>query len=80
MLVDSEETASCPLPAGVLQGSNLSSILFLFYNALLLKALNMLEIPISPIGFADNINLLMYSELLDVNCINLELAYEKCLD
>jgi hypothetical protein len=80
LLVDGVETASRPLPAGVPQGSNLSPILFLFYNAPLLEALDMPNIPISPLGFADDINLLTYSESLDVNCINLELAHKKCLD
>src|SRR5438045_9680557 len=80
LMVDSMETVSRQLSAGIPQGSNLSPILFLFYNAPLLEALNMPDIPISPIGFADDINLLTYSESLDVNCINLELAHEKCLD
>ena len=79
LVVDGVETASRRLSAGVPQGSNLSPILFLFYNAPLLEALNMPNTPISPIGFADDINLLTYSESLDVNCINLELAHEKCL-
>jgi len=55
-------------------------ILFLFYNVLLLETLNILNTLISPIGFIDNINLLTYSKLLEVNYINLELVYKKCLD
>jgi hypothetical protein len=44
----------------VLQGSLLLLILFLFYNVLLLKALNQLDLLLLPLGFADNINLLTY--------------------
>jgi Reverse transcriptase (RNA-dependent DNA polymerase) len=40
LLVDNEETEPHQLQAGVPQGSPLSLILFLFYNALLLEALN----------------------------------------
>jgi hypothetical protein len=40
LVVNKEETAPCQLNAGVLQGSLLSPILFLFYNALLLEAVN----------------------------------------
>jgi hypothetical protein len=32
------------------------------------------------LGFADDINLLIYRETTVVNCSNLELAYEYCLD
>jgi retron-type reverse transcriptase len=38
LLVDGEESAPRQLAAGVPQGSPLSPILFLFYNALLLEA------------------------------------------
>jgi hypothetical protein len=48
---------------------------FLFYNALLLEALNILELHLSTLGFADNINLLTYSELIVVNYITLESAH-----
>jgi Reverse transcriptase (RNA-dependent DNA polymerase) len=64
----------------VLQGSPLSLILFLFYNALLLKALNQLDLPLSLLGFADDINLLTYRETTESNCTNLETAHNQCLD
>jgi hypothetical protein len=50
-------------------------MLFLFYNTLLLKALNLLKLCLSTLGFADNINLLTYSKSTVVNCITLKLAY-----
>jgi hypothetical protein len=50
-------------------------MLFLFYNALLLEALDLLELRLSTLSFADDINLLTYSELTVVNCITLKLAH-----
>jgi hypothetical protein len=39
-------------------------MLFLFYNALLLKALDLLELRLSTLGFADDINLLLQSHAI----------------
>ena len=61
------------------QGSPLSPILFLFYNAPLLEALNQSNLRLSLLGFADDINLLAYSESTVVNCTTLELAHDQCL-
>jgi hypothetical protein len=74
--VDKEETAPQPLIARVPQGSSLSPMLFLFYNALLLEALNLLELRLSALGFADDVNLLTYSESTVVNYITLESAHD----
>jgi len=64
------------LNANVLQGSLLSLILFLFYNALLLKALNQLDLLLLLLGFADNVNLLTYKRIIAGNCANLKIAYK----
>ena len=80
LVVDGEETAKRYLSAGVPQGSPLSPILFLFYNAPLLEAVQRLDMPISPLGFADDINLLTYSPLTIVNSVNLEHVHEQCLE
>jgi hypothetical protein len=80
LLVDNEETEPRQLNASVPQGSPLSPILFLFYNALLLEALNQPDLPLSPLGFADNVNLLTYREATVVNCTNLEIAHNQCLN
>ena len=46
----------------------------------LLEALNQPDLPLSPLGFADDVNLLTYGEATVVNCTNLEIAHEQCLD
>jgi hypothetical protein len=79
IVVDGVETALQLLAARVLQGSLLSLMLFLFYNVLLLEALDLLELRLSTLGFADNINLLTYSKSTVVNCITLKSAHNRCL-
>lgn len=49
------------------------------YNAPLLEALNLPDLRLSAIGFADDINPLTYGESTAVNCIALETAHDQCL-
>jgi hypothetical protein len=58
------------------QGSPMSLILFLFYNALLLEVMNLLDMRLLALGFADDINLLTYSESTAVNYAALESAHD----
>jgi hypothetical protein len=53
MLIDGEETAPWQLDAGVPQCSLLSPIFFLLCNALLLEELDLLELHLSALSFAD---------------------------
>lgn len=80
LIVDGKESATRQLSAGVPQGSPLSPILFLFYNAPLLEAVYQPDLPMLPLGFADDINLLTYGHTTASTCTNLELAHEECLD
>jgi len=64
---------------GIPQGSPISPILYLFYNADLLDDCEDIAIAISPIGFVDDINLLTYGTSIQRNCRNLEKAYQKCI-
>ncbi len=80
LVVDSKETKPRCLNAGVPQGSPLSPILFLFYNTPLLEKLYQPDLPLMPLGFANDINLLTYKEATAINCSNLELAHKYCLD
>jgi Reverse transcriptase (RNA-dependent DNA polymerase) len=64
---------------GIPQGSPISPILYLFYNADLLESCEDIAISTSPLGFADDISLLVHSTSIARNCQNLEKAYQKCL-
>jgi hypothetical protein len=57
----------------------LSSILFLFYISELLEIYNQSKERLSEIGFADDVNLLVYSQSTEANCQTLERAYTKLL-
>ena len=80
LVVEGKESAPHQLSAGVPQGSPLSPILFLFYNAPLLEAVHQPDLPMLPLGFADDVNLLTYGPSTATTCANLELAHDKCLD
>ena len=69
-----ERTANVGIP----QGSPLSPILYLFYNADLLEIYDNIRLRTSATGFVDDINILIYSELTEENCKKLSKVYEKC--
>ena len=64
---------------GIPQGSPISPILYLFYNADLLEESEDISLSITPMGFVDDISLLTYSKSTKRNVRNLEKAYRKCL-
>ena len=63
---------------GISQGSPLSPIFYLFYNADILKIYNNIRLRTNVTGFIDDINILIYSELTEENCKKLSKVYEKC--
>ena len=79
LVVQGEESTARKVNAGVPQGSPLSPILFLFYNA------DLLDICCSPagrtsaVGFVDDVNVLVYSPTIEGNCKKLEAIHQKCL-
>jgi len=79
LVFQGQETPLFQLEAGVPQGSPLSPILFLYYNASLLELCNQPERGLSSIGFADDINLLIYSPSTEANCRKLERVHKKLL-
>ena len=79
LVVQGQESESFPVETGVPQGSTLSPILFLFYNAELLDTCNQPRQRLSAIGFADDVNILTYGRSTEINCHTLEQAHAKCL-
>jgi retron-type reverse transcriptase len=57
-----------PVAVGIPQGSPVSPILYLFYNADLLESCENLRLYMSATGFVDDVNILMYGESTERNC------------
>ncbi len=60
------------------QDSLLSSILYLFYNADLLKACDNIRLKISFTNFINDINILIYEKFMKRNCKVLSEIYDRC--
>lgn len=60
------------------QGSLLSPVLYLFYNADLLEQCDNIRFRVSVTSFVDNVNILTYGELIERNCRMLDQIYDRC--
>ncbi len=65
---------------GVPQGSPLSPILFLFYNANLVEACNSPTLLASGTGFYDGVNAQAFGKSTEENCRMLQTVHERCLE
>src|SRR3982075_990106 len=79
LVIQNQETALFEIDARVPQGSPLFPILFLFYNAALIEISNQPQRSLSSIGFADDINLLIYGPSIQANCRKLERIHKDLL-
>jgi len=79
LVIQGSKTKAFPVSVGVPQELLLSPILFLFYNSELLNLYQRPKEGLSVIGFADNVNMLVYSRLTESNCYILEVGYARCL-
>ena len=61
------------------QNSFMSFILYLFFNADLLKLINKLNVKITTINFVNNINLLIYKKFMKKNCVILKYIHFVCI-
>jgi Reverse transcriptase (RNA-dependent DNA polymerase) len=61
------------------QGSSISPILYLFYNASFLKEYDDIRLRRSVTGFVDDVNILAFSESTEENCRRLREIHNKCL-
>lgn len=76
---DGKTSAVRPVSAGIPQGSPVSPILFLFFNANLIEDCQAQGLAISTLGFVDDINILAYGRSTEANCRTLKTAHDTCL-
>jgi len=65
--------------ANISQRFFISSILFLFFNASLIKKCKALKIKIEVLNFVNNINILVYNRFIEEICRTLSKAYNVCM-
>ena len=56
----------------------ISSILYLFYNIDLLKSYKNIRLRTNVTDFVNNVNILIYNENTEQNCLKLIKIYKKC--
>ena len=68
------------ISVNISQNSSLFLILYLFYNANLLKTCKNVKLRLNVTGFVNNINILTYSEFTEWNCDVLKKTWNKVLE
>ncbi len=76
--IDDYTMMKCSVNIDISQDSLLSSILYLFYNANLLKACNDIKLKINFTDFVNDVNILTYKEFMKRNCRILSEIYDRC--
>ncbi len=79
LIVSAKQTNMSNVNVDISQKSSVSSILYLFYNANLLKLLEQSSRKVIVIEFVDDINILIYDISTINNCKLLEKMHEHCL-
>lgn len=73
------QSATQRVSTGIPQGSPISPILFLFFNADLVELCSRRTCRVSGLGFVDNVNILAYGTSTEGNCQLLERVHRDCL-
>ncbi len=76
--IDDYMMMKCSVNVDILQDSLLLSILYLFYNANLLKACDNIKLRTSFTDFVNDVNILTYEEFMKRNCRVLSEIYNRC--
>ena len=76
--IDDYMTMKCSMNFNISQDSLLSSRLYLFYNANLLKACDDIKLRTNFTDFVNDINILTYKEFMKRNCKVLNEIYDRC--
>ncbi len=78
IIINNYMMIKCSMNINISQDSLLLSILYLFYNANLLKAYNNIKLRTNFTDFMNNINILIYKEFIKCNCRVLNKIYDRC--
>ncbi len=76
--IDDYMTMKCSVNINISQDSLLSLILYLFYNANLLKACDNIKLRTNFTNFVNDINILTYKEFIKCNCKVFSEIYDRC--
>jgi len=76
--IDDYTMMKCSVNVDISQDSLLSSILYLFYNANLLKACDDIKLRTNFTNFVNDVNILTYKEFIKRNCKVLSEIYDRC--
>jgi len=76
--IDDYMMIKCSVNVDILQDFLLSLILYLFYNANLLKACDDIKLRINFTDFMNDINILIYEKFTKYNCKVLSKIYDRC--
>ena len=66
------------MATGIPQGSPISPILFLFFNADLVEICDKMGVTAISMGFVDDINILTYGKTIERNCQTLSGVHAEC--
>ncbi len=78
IIIDDYIMMKCSMNVDISQDSSLSLILYLFYNANLLKACDDIKLRTNFINFMNDVNILTYKEFMKCNCRVFNEIYDRC--
>ncbi len=76
--IDDYMIMKCSVNIDILQNSSLSLILYLFYDANLLKACDDIKLKTNFTSFVNDVNILTYKKFMKCNCKVLDEIYDRC--
>lgn len=76
--INGRYTPAFDVQSGIPQGSPISPILYLFYNADLLNIFEETSAKATGLGFVDDVNILAYGLSTEENCRTIETLHKKC--
>ena len=80
LIIEDHMMIKCKVSVNISQSSSFFSMLYLFYNANLLKLCENIKLRFNVTEFVNDVNILIYNELTKQNCEVLKKAWEKVVE